>query len=257
MCLITVGVQLRADLPLVLAANRDEFFARATQAAQFWPDAPELLAGRDLEQGGTWMGLTRSGRIAAVTNFRDGGRPRSGRRSRGWLVRDFLMSERDPEHYVSELQGECDQYDGFNLLAGVAERIYYCSNRGGAPHLLSPGVHGLSNHLVNTPWPKVELAKAGLAALVDAPAELLVERLFELLADERRAHDDELPRTGVSLEWERVLSSAFIRTADYGTRSSTVVLLHANGQALFEERAFDADGSQTHRRRYELPRLSL
>lgn len=257
MCLITVGIQLRADLPLVLAANRDEFFARATQAAQFWPDAPELLAGRDLEQGGTWMGLTRSGRIAAVTNFRDGGRPRSGRRSRGWLVRDFLMSERDPEHYVSELQGECDQYDGFNLLAGVAERIYYCSNRGGAPRLLSPGVHGLSNHLVNTPWPKVELAKAGLAGLADAPAELLVERLFELLADERRAHDDELPRTGVSLEWERVLSSAFIRTADYGTRSSTVVLLHANGQALFEERAFAADGSQTHRRRYELPPLSL
>jgi uncharacterized protein with NRDE domain len=261
MCLIAVGVQLRTDVPLVLAANRDEFFARATQAAQFWPDAPELLAGRDLEQGGTWMGLTwgsltRGGRIAAVTNFRDGGRPRNGQRSRGWLVRDYLLAELDPERYVSNLQSDGEQYDGFNLLVGAGDRIYYCSNRGGAPHLLSPGVHGLSNHLLNTPWPKVEQAKARLAALADTPAELLVERLFELLADDRRAPDDDLPRTGISLEWERVLSSAFIRTADYGTRSSTVILLHANGQAVFEERGFAVDGSLTHQRRYELPAVN-
>jgi len=252
MCLIALGVGLREDVPLMLAANRDEFFARATQPAQYWPDAPHLLAGRDLEQGGTWMGLTRAGRVAAVTNFREGGKARSGRRSRGWLVRDYLLSDHEPERYLSELRGAGDQYDGFNLLVGVADRVYYYSNRGGGVSLLARGVHGLSNHLLNTPWPKVERAKARLAALADTPADQLAERLFELLADDRRAPDDELPETGVSLDWERVLSSAFIRAADYGTRSSSLILIGAQGKMLFEERSFSADGTQAQRRRFEL-----
>lgn len=256
MCLIAVGVRLREDAPLMLAANRDEFFARPTQPADYWPEAPHLLAGRDLEQGGTWLGLTRGGRIAAVTNFREGGRPRSGRRSRGWLVRDYLLSDAEPERTLSGLRATGHEYDGFNLLLGAGDRLHYISNRSSAPSVLGPGVHGLSNHLLNTPWPKVDRAKAGLAALADTPVELLPERLFELLADERRAQDGELPQTGVSLEWERVLSSAFIRAADYGTRSSTVVVRWADGRALFEERGFSAEGSVTNQRRFELPALN-
>ena len=253
MCLIAVAVGLRTDMPLVLAANRDELFARRTKAAHFWDDAPQLLAGRDLEQGGTWMGLAQRGRFAAVTNFREGSGLRGGQRSRGWLVRDYLMCDLSPERYLAELQSDADRFSGFNLLLGVGPRVWYWSNRAGAAHELPPGVHGLSNHLLNTPWPKVERAKARLAALANAPAESLAQHLFDLLADDRCAPDDELPSTGVALEWERVLSSAFIRTPEYGTRSSTVVLLHADGRVLFEERGFDAQGAQTHQHRYELP----
>jgi uncharacterized protein with NRDE domain len=250
MCLIVIGIGLRADVPLMLAANRDEFFARPTQAADFWPDAVHVLAGRDLEQGGTWLGLTRAGRIAAVTNYREGGRPRTGKRSRGWLVRDFLTSGAGPELYLEQVQGTSHEYDGFNLLLGTADGLHYYSNRAGNAMPLSPGVHGLSNHLLNSPWPKVERAKARMTTLADAPRDALEEGLFDLLADDRRAPDDELPQTGVSLEWERVLSSAFIRTEAYGTRSSTVILIGADGRMLFEERSFTADGTQAERRRY-------
>jgi uncharacterized protein with NRDE domain len=252
MCLIVVGIGLRPDVPLMLAANRDEFFARPTQAADFWPDAGDVLAGRDLEQGGTWLGLTRSGRLAALTNYREGGRPRTGTHSRGWLVREFLTSDAEPGPYLGGVQEAGDRYDGFNLLVGGREALHYYSNRGGEPTLLSPGVHGLSNHLLDSPWPKVERAKARMAGLTDAPRDALDQRLFELLADDRRAPDDELPQTGVSLEWERVLSSAFIRTDGYGTRSSTVILIGADGQMLFEERSFTPDGAQAEHRRFEL-----
>jgi len=252
MCLIVVGIGLRPDVPLMLAANRDEFFARPTQAADFWPDADHVLAGRDLEQGGTWLGLTRGGRLAALTNYREGGRPRTGARSRGWLVRDFLTSDAEPGPYLGRVQDAGDRYDGFNLLLGAGPVLHYYSNRGGDPMPLSPGVHGLSNHLLDSPWPKVERAKARMADLTDAPRDALDERLFELLTDDRRAADDALPQTGVSLEWERVLSSAFIRTDAYGTRSSTVLLIGADGQMLFEERSFTADGAQAQRRRFEL-----
>ena len=255
MCLIVVGVGLRPDVPLMLAANRDEFFARPTQAAEFWPDAGTVLAGRDLEQGGTWLGLTRGGRLAALTNYREGGRPRTGTRSRGWLVRDFLMSDAEPGLYLGQVQDDAQRYDGFNLLLGSREGLHYYSNRSGDPTALSPGVHGLSNHLLDSPWPKVERAKARMAELAElakAPRDALDDRLFELLADDRRAPDDELPQTGVSLEWERVLSSAFIRTDAYGTRSSTVILIGADGRMLFEERGFTADGAQAERRRFEL-----
>jgi uncharacterized protein with NRDE domain len=252
MCLIVVGIGLRPDVPLLLAANRDEFFARPTRAADFWPDAGDVLAGRDLEQGGTWLGLTRSGRIAALTNYREGGRPRTGTRSRGWLVRDFLMSDAEPGPYLGQVQDAGERYDGFNLLLGSRAALHYYSNRGAEPIALSSGVYGLSNHLLDSPWPKVERAKARIADLTDAPREALDQRLFELLADDRRAPDDELPQTGVSLEWERVLSSAFIRTDAYGTRSSTVILIGADGRMLFEERSFTSDGSQAQRQRFEL-----
>jgi uncharacterized protein with NRDE domain len=241
MCLIVVAFGLRADFPLILAANRDEFFARPTDPARYWPDAPSLLAGRDREQGGTWLGVTRSGRVAAVTNFRDGARRRSGRCSRGWLVRDFLTSDVPPEAFLDAVHASRRDYDGCNLIVGTTQRLYYYSNENGETIALGSGVHGLSNHLLNTPWPKVERAKARLAGLAAVPAPELNERLFELLSDDAQAADHELPSTGVPLEWERVLSSAFIRTQDYGTRSSTTLLAGAAGDVRFEERSFAPD----------------
>jgi uncharacterized protein with NRDE domain len=253
MCLIVLGCALRADFPLIIAANRDEYFARPTEPAGFWPDAPSVLAGRDLEQGGTWFGVTRSGRIAAVTNFRDGTRKRSGRLSRGWLVRDFLLSSLEPSSFLSQVRAAADQYDGFNLLAGTTARgLSHYSNRGAEVTPLPPGTHGLSNHLLNTPWPKVERARRQLAALADTPAQALPDALFGLLADTTLEPDAALPDTGIGLEWERALSTAMIRTPDYGTRSSTVVLVDRTGQMRFEERTFAPDGSTQARRRHAL-----
>jgi uncharacterized protein with NRDE domain len=238
MCLIVVACALRPDVPLMLAANRDEFFARPTEQAHFWPDAPHILAGRDSEQGGTWLGITRAGRIAAVTNFRDGTGRSTGRRSRGWLVRDFLMSHEPAERYLEGVHRSRELYDGFNLLVGSHEALFHYSNRSSQVTHLDAGVHGLSNHLLNTPWPKVERARSGLQALSAVPREAVNEALFRLLSDDAQAADGALPATGVPLAWERMLSSAFIRSSDYGTRSSTVILIDASGQARFEERTF-------------------
>ena len=252
MCLIVVAWKLREDYPLMLAANRDEFFSRPAAPAAFWEDHGEILAGRDLLQGGTWLGLTRSGRLAAVTNFRDGGRERVGRLSRGWLVRDYLLSEQQPSSFLAQVRASGDQYDGFNLIAGTQRGLFHYSNRGAGITALPAGVHGLSNHLLNTPWPKVQRARGGLAALADAPATALPEALFALLAERTPAPDEALPDTGIGLERERLLSTAFIRTPEYGTRCSTILLVDRSGQARFEERTFEADGTNSAQRRYDL-----
>jgi len=251
MCLIVLGIGLRADFPLLIAANRDEFFARPSAPADFWPDAPGVLAGRDLEQGGTWMGVGREGRFAAVTNFRDGGR-RTGRRSRGWLVRDFLAGRESPDAFLSAVDAEHAHYDGFNLIVGNGRRMLHYSNRTRCVSHLEDGVYGLSNHLLDTPWPKVERAKQALRALGPAAPEEVEPGLARLLADDARAPDDALPSTGVALEWERVLSSAFIRTDGYGTRASTLVLRGADGATLFREVTFGPEGRVLDTRRFDL-----
>jgi uncharacterized protein with NRDE domain len=241
MCLIVAACGMRADAPLLLAANRDEFFARPTEPARFWPEAPSILAGRDLEQGGTWLGMTRTGRIAAVTNFRDGTHQRTSRHSRGWLVRDFLLSDLSAEAFLESVHAARSQYDGFNLIVGTGARLYYYSNRSAQLTALGAGVHGLSNHLLNTPWPKVERAKAQMAALTHVPPAGLNDGMFALLSDDAQAPDDALPATGISLEWERLLSSAFIRSPGYGTRCSTTLLINAAGEVRFEERTFSPE----------------
>jgi uncharacterized protein with NRDE domain len=252
MCLIVVGWRLREDYPLMLAANRDEFFARPAAPAAFWQDHSGILAGRDLLQGGSWLGLTRSGRLAAVTNYRDGRRERIGRLSRGWLVRDYLLSEQQPSSFLTQVRATADQYDGFNLIAGTQEGLFHYSNRGTEVTALPAGAHGLSNHLLNTPWPKVRRARQGLAALADSAAATLPDALFALLADQTPAPDEALPHTGIGLEWERLLSTAFIRSTDYGTRCSTVLLVDRTGRARFEERSFASDGTTVAHRRYDV-----
>lgn len=251
MCLILLAWRARSDYPLVLAANRDEFYQRPTAAVQFWDDHPDVIGGRDLEQGGTWLAVSRGGRIAAVTNYRDGRGRRRAPRSRGELVANFVAGSESPVDYLTRLTASAADYDGFNLLVGsLQDGMAYYSNRGGAPHRLAPGVHGLSNHLLNSPWPKVERGKAGLLDLLAAPEGELVPALFTLLEDQSHSPDHLLPDTGVGHDWERVLSSAFIRTAEYGTRSTTVILATAAGQVRFIEHTHPVGTTAAQRREF-------
>ena len=239
MCLIVFAWRAHAAFPLVLGANRDEFLERPTRAAAFWPDAPDLLAGRDLRSGGTWLGITRSGRVAAVTNYRQGAAARRDLRSRGLLVTAFLAGDHSPEAYLAAVAAERNAYDGFNLLAGDGRELRYFSNRGSEAQALAHGVHGLSNALLDTPWPKVERAKSALAMLLDRDRDGLVDGVLALLADRTQPADHALPSTGVSLQWERCLAPVFIASPDYGTRCSTVLLVGRNGDVTFVERSFD------------------
>lgn len=238
MCLIVVGWRVHPAYPLVLAANRDEFYARPTAPAARWPEAPQVIAGRDLEAGGTWLGITDSGRFAAVTNVREPGQP-AGRYSRGRLTRDFLCGEQAALPYLQALDGA--DYAGFNLLVGDGEQLAYFSNRGGPPQTLAPGVYGLSNRLLDSPWPKLLKAREGFAA---ALPQLPDEQVFvSLLADDEIVPDHELPQTGVSLEWERRLSAIFVRSENYGTRASTVVWQRADGVVQLHEQNYGPHGA--------------
>ena len=246
MCLILVAWRAHPDYPLVVAANRDEFYRRRTASADFWTESPQVLAGRDLEAGGTWLGITRTGRFAGLTNFRDPGSHRADAPSRGKLVADFLTGNAGIDAYLDSL--EAAAYNGFNLLLGDGNRLVAFSNVTGERHELAPGVYGLSNALLDTPWPKVG---AGKTALTDALAPLPDETaLFHLLRDDSVHPDHVLPATGVPLEWERLLSAAFIRSPGYGTRCSTIVKVGSDGAATFDERSWQPGGQAGERRRY-------
>lgn len=237
MCLIVVGWRVNADYPLLVAANRDEFYARPTAFADFWSDAPEVIGGRDLEAGGTWLGITRSGRFAAVTNVREPGAGK-GRHSRGRLTQDFLTGRQTAAGYVSQLAMQ--DFSGFNLLVSDGDSLWYCSNRSSSPQELAPGIYGVSNHLLDSPWPKLVTARLGFAQALDKLPDHAP--LFAILADDEIVPDGELPDTGVPLEWERRLSAIFVRSADYGTRASTVVTRNGGGAITFEERSFGPHG---------------
>ena len=243
MCLALFAFHSHPRFPLVIAANRDEFYQRPTAAADFWTDAPHVLAGRDLREGGTWMGVTRGGRFAAVTNYRDPRELKETRKSRGLLVKGYLAGGDTPLGYLGEICRDGDAYNGFNLVVSDLREAAYCSNREGCVRALGPGIYGLSNHLLDTPWPKVERSKAALFEMLSHDKPGLVEGLFRVLADGYRPEDANLPDTGVGLEWERLLSSAFIKSPDYGTRSSTVYLVDGEGGAHFIERSFGPEGA--------------
>jgi uncharacterized protein with NRDE domain len=243
MCLIVLAWRAAAEYPLVVAANRDEWRERPAEPARWWPDHPELLAGRDLQAGGTWMGITRGGRFAAVTNFRDPSDKRSTARSRGGLVTEFLLGADSPGRFLARLAERAREYNGFNLILGDSTSLFYYGSREGEARPIEPGVHGLSNHLLDEPWPKVvrgkERMEAALASRDPVPA------LFDLLSDVDRVPDQELPRTGVGIAWERRLASALILGEEYGTRVSTALVISSSGKVSFEERGRAADGSVT------------
>lgn len=250
MCLILLGWRAHPDFPLVVAANRDEFHKRPTAPAGFWTDHPQVLAGRDLLGGGTWMGVTRNGRFAALTNYRNPQHMRPDAPSRGPLVSRFLTGSDSPMDYLAQVERRGGDFNGFNLLVGNGRSLAWYSNVSGEMRTLEPGVYGLSNELLDTPWPKVERAKSDLSrSLGSLPDDT---DLLHLLRDDRIYPDEALPRTGVSIELERMLSAAFIRADDqrYGTRSSTVLLQDRDGMICFDEQQWKPDASTGERRRF-------
>ena len=241
MCLVLVVWRVHPTYPCLVAANRDEFHARPTARADWWPDRPEILAGRDLEAGGTWLGVTRTGRFAALTNYRDPEERRPEAPSRGALVTSILESGASVAEGLAYLRGVGANYNGFNLIFSDGERLGIYESVPGSGRELGPGIYGLSNHLLDTPWPKVQLAKTRLEAALLGLTD--TAPLLDLLRDDRPASDAELPRTGVSLEWERLLSSAFVRAPDYGTRCSTIIRIDARGRAYFDEWSWNSVGA--------------
>lgn len=240
MCLILFAIDSHPQFPLVLAANRDEYYARPSRALQPWPEAPRLIGGKDLEAGGTWLGVTAAGRFAAVTNVREGVARERWERSRGELARDFLLGEESAGDYARRIYAVGEQFAGFNLLVGDGEQIHYCSNKGDAPRALGAGVYGLSNDTLDTPWPKVESGKAALSELLRGSPNPTA--LLQILADTGQPADSELPDTGVGLTLERVYASRFIATPLYGTRASTALLFDIDGGVTLWEQSFSSGG---------------
>jgi uncharacterized protein with NRDE domain len=243
MCLILLAFRVSADFPLVVAANRDEAYVRPSALAAFWHDHPLVYGGRDLEMGGTWMGITTHGRFAAVTNFRDGPAKSGAPRSRGELVGGYLTSDIDAQPYLQTIAARQSEYAGFGTLAGDLKSLWFLSNYGDGVKAVAPGVHGLSNHLLDTPWPKVSSGKQELAALLQSGGPALAENLFDMLADRSVAADHALPDTGVGLQREKALGAKFIAVDErYGTRASTVVIVSRDGNVTYAERSFGPRG---------------
>lgn len=247
MCLLIAAYQAHPDYRLVLVGHRDEFHARPSAPLGWWSDDAQVLAGRDLQAGGTWLGVTRDGRLGVVTNVRAPGAIRPDAPSRGLLVTDFLRDHGPPQAFAARLAARAADYSGFNLLAYDGTALAYCSNRPGPrQQQLPPGVYGLSNAQLDTPWPKLVRAREGVLAAL-RPGPVRAEPLFAALADRQPAADDQLPDTGIGPDLERLLSSPFVVSPDYGTRCTTLVLAGRDGTIRVEERRYGADGGTTGR----------
>ncbi|MGQ8363809.1 NRDE family protein [Glaciecola sp. 1036] len=242
MCILFIAVNQHKDYPLIIAANRDEFHARPTLASHWWQPESHLLAGKDEMASGSWMGINRRGNIAAITNIRAPGRERPNAVTRGKLVIDYLQQSPDFETYSTQLAATKDSYNGYNLLFGSFNNLYVYNNFENAVQSLTTGVYGLSNAMLNTPWPKLDFGKQTLAEYCQSSSPLQKQHLFELLRNQTPAEDERLPKTGVPIEWERKLSSIFIKTDDYGTRSSTVLLVDQDKHVYWEEHSFNNQG---------------
>jgi uncharacterized protein with NRDE domain len=256
MCLILFAYQVHPDYSLVLAANRDELFARPSQPAGFWEDeknAPEILAGRDLQAGGTWLGLSRSGRFAAVTNIRDPLQAEKKPKSRGELTLNFLISNESAKDYAESLAKQFDQFAGYNLLISDGSTLYYVNNFEKIIAPLKPGYYGLSNGTLDSVWPKITRGKIALKQLLESDVELTTDALINIMTSKEKAPDSELPDTGIPIELERALSSLFIENPErqYGTLCSTAVIAKANGEIRFSEQNYNNAGQRAQRNFYE------
>ncbi len=240
-CLVLLASGDHPLYRLVIAANRDEFHARPAAAAGPWAEIPGLIAGRDLQALGTWLGVKDDGRFAALTNYRDPKEPKAPR-SRGELPTEFLRGHAAPRDFFDRIRVRRSYYNGFTLIAGEPGGAWVYTSRTDAIVPVPPGVHGLSNHLLDTPWPKVARTKEALGKLLGRGGRIDAEEIFALLGDRAVPADEELPDTGVGLDLERFLSSPFIVGAEYGTRSSTAVLFHRGGRIELHERSFGPDG---------------
>lgn len=238
MCLIFFAIQNHPTYKLIVAGNRDEFYNRKTAPADFWQDYPDTLGGRDLEAKGTWMAITKQGRISFITNYRDPKNINPKAPSRGKLVLDYLQGDASAGAYLREVENTAGVYNGFNLIAGNANELWYLSNYKKGVEKIAPGFYGLSNHLLETPWPKVTYGKAKLEPLL-TQSIILPEQLLDKLYDGTVAADGTLPDTGIGLARERALSSMFIKTAGYGSRCSTALLVDYHNEVVFAERTYD------------------
>lgn len=259
MCIAYLSLGINARWPVFIAANRDEFHERTALSARPWPDAPQVIAGRDVTGGGTWLGLSRQGRWALLTNFRDPGKQREDVESRGRLVSDFLMGDRPAEEYIKDIHTKVDRYNGFNLIVGEGLHAWYVGNHAACagPVQLGPGRYALSNHALDTPWPKVERLRNQLDARLPEDDELRLEPIYEVLRDGVRPEDGALPRTGLSLEMERLLSSIFIVSPNYGTRCSSIIALDQDGNGIFSETSYDNSGTPLERHDWPIQATSL
>lgn len=242
MCLILFNYKKHPRYKLILAANRDEFYKRPTAIADYWEDHPEIMAGRDLEAKGTWMGINKNnGKLAMLTNYRDMANLKNNAPTRGLLVSDFLINDQSAEQYHNSKEEKHPAYNGFNMLTGDADNLYYSSNYfTGGLKKLPKGIYGLSNHLLNTEWPKVKKGRLKIAAITEEK-NFEIEHLFEALYDDEISPDNQLPDTGIGLEKERWLSSLFIKSPEYGSRCTTVILVDNNNKVLFAERTYDTN----------------
>jgi uncharacterized protein with NRDE domain len=234
MCLIVFAWEMHPKYRLVMAANRDETYQRRTARAGFWAENPDILAGKDLQGGGTWLGIHRNGKFTAITNYRDPRKVNPQAITRGKITRDYLHYPHGPITFLKHLEKEADAYNGFNLLVGNAEGLFYFSNIGKKIEWLKSGIYGLSNALLDTPWPKVKYVKDQLSLQLSTPALNFVE-VFQMMQNESPAQDFELPNTGVPLRLEKSLSPAFIKIQGYGTVSTTVTTLDYQGNWQFQE----------------------
>jgi uncharacterized protein with NRDE domain len=243
-CLLVLAWQAHPRYRLVVAANRDEYHERPAASLAKWPPRNDILAGRDLRARGTWLGLDRRRHFGVITNFRELQRPRPDAPSRGGLIPDYLHGSANAAEFLHRLEPEAGRYSGFNLLLTDGDSLWYASNRAeGFARPLPPGVYGLSNEFLDTPWPKLRRVRRRFDSWLSDPSNASAAGLFELLNDRAMATaDEELPQTGIPLEWERVLSAPFVLHPDYGTRASTVLLLEASGASYLAERRFDAQG---------------
>ncbi|MCP4601834.1 MAG: NRDE family protein [Proteobacteria bacterium] len=239
MCLILAARNVHSRYPMIIAANRDEFYDRPSAPLDWWKDRPEILAGRDLKSGGTWMGVTLNGRFAAVTNYRNPQRHLADAPSRGLLVNGFLIAAVSAPDYIESLSKKALKFNNFNIMVHDGQKLIWFSNQNKVPVELDSGVYALSNSLLDTPWPKVEKGKRGLQEALELSGDALIENLLTLLQKRESAPDSELPNTGVDLEWERILSPIFITSPGYGTRSSSVILFDQNGEITFAEQSFE------------------
>ena len=244
MCLILFSYKEHPGYPLILVANRDEFYDRPTLPLAAWQEAPNIYAGRDLKGSGTWLGVSRCGRIAALTNYRDPAAQNPRAPSRGLLISRFFKGAEAPESYLERVRKTGHRYNGFNLLVGDPKTLWYYSNRGDGMTALGPGLYGLSNHLLDTAWPKIVRGKNRLKKILTREEVWSIDELFGVLSDRAIAPDDQLPDTGVGRDWERLLSPLFITSPTYGTRSSSVLLVTDSGEVTFEERSFGPNSPQ-------------
>lgn len=251
MCLILLAFKSHPRYKLILAANRDEYYDRPTVKASFWKEAPDMLAGKDLRAGGTWFGITTRGRIAAITNFREPESNISLAPTRGKLVSQYLLGQSSPVEYLEQLEQQADRYNGFNLIVGEKDKLYWYSNRGSGARNLAPGIYGVSNHLLDTPWPKVTLGKKALQELISEEKGPLPEDIFNTLSEGSRPRDEDLPDTGVGLEWEKTLSPIFVSSPNYGTRSSLILFVDMNDHVTFYERTFMSNSNHASTIKFE------